>query len=129
MVLITVTTGEYGVSSWLSPVFVWPAANTHRLTNICDNTNNCLLVNTYIYFTKQQELCRCFCCCSQHAFCCCSQCTFFVHFARTQKKKFSMSRIGVSFWNALDTKIKLSPSLSYKFALINGIINTHINYQ
>ena len=33
---------------------------------------------------------------------------FYVHFARTQRKKFSISRIGVSFWNALDTKVKLS---------------------
>ena len=36
---------------------------------------------------------------------------FYVNFARMQKK-FSISRIGVSFWNALDTKIKLSSSLS-----------------
>ena len=43
---------------------------------------------------------------------------FHVHFARTQRKKFSISRIGVSFWNALDTKIKLSSSLSsFKIAL------------
>ena len=33
---------------------------------------------------------------------------FHVHFARTQRKKFSISRIGLSFWNALDTKVKLS---------------------
>ena len=31
-----------------------------------------------------------------------------VQIARTQRKKFSISRIGVSFWNALDTQIKLS---------------------
>ena len=36
---------------------------------------------------------------------------FYVHFARTQKK-FSISRIGVSFWNALETQIKLLSSLS-----------------
>ena len=43
---------------------------------------------------------------------------FYVHFARTQRKKISISRIGVSFWNALDTKIKLSSSLSsFKIAL------------
>ena len=43
---------------------------------------------------------------------------FYVHFTRTQRKKFSISRIGVSFWNALDTKIKSSSSLSFfKIAL------------
>ena len=55
---------------------------------------------------------------------------FHVHFARTQRKKFSISRIGVSFWNALDTKVKLSSSLSsFKIALKNSIINTYINNQ
>ena len=37
---------------------------------------------------------------------------FYFHFARTQKKKFSISRMGVSIWNALDTKIKISSSSS-----------------
>ena len=41
---------------------------------------------------------------------------FYVHFARTQKKTFSISRMGVSFWNSLDTKIKLSLS-SFQIAL------------
>ena len=55
---------------------------------------------------------------------------FHVHFARTQRKKFSISRIGVSFWNALDAKIKSSSSLSsFKIALKNSIINTYINNQ
>ena len=55
---------------------------------------------------------------------------FHVHFAKMQRKKFSISRIGVSFWNALDTKVKLSSSLSsVKIALKNSIINTYINNQ
>ena len=33
---------------------------------------------------------------------------FYVHFARTQRKKFSISMIGISLWNALDTQIQLS---------------------
>ena len=52
---------------------------------------------------------------------------FYVHFARTQRKKFSISRIRVSFWNALDTKIRLSSSLSsFKIALKIALL-THIS--
>ena len=40
---------------------------------------------------------------------------FYVHFARTQKKKISISRIAVSIGNALDTKIFYHPlKLHYK---------------
>ena len=51
---------------------------------------------------------------------------FYVHFARTQRKKFSISRIGVSFWNALDTKIKLSSSLS-SFEIAKKVLLIHIS--
>ena len=55
---------------------------------------------------------------------------FYVHFARTQRKKFSISRIGVSSWNAIDIKIELSSSSSsFKIALKNSIINAYINNQ
>ena len=55
---------------------------------------------------------------------------FYIHFSRMQRKKFYISRIGVSFWNALHTQIKLLSSLSsFKITLKNSVINTYINYR